>query len=101
MQKKSSHLEYETYSMNILLFPKKDISANVQPFCTPVTNIFVDFGTSTKLLGIRAKLNCNSLVKWYNKEVSRVKKEDNVSIIIHERGESVIVTTVFIYFSMP
>ena len=39
--------------MNILLFFKKDISANVvRPFYTPVTNIFVvDFGTSTKVLG--------------------------------------------------
>ena len=59
---KSNHLEYETYSMNILLFQRKT-SANARPFCTPVTNIFVYFGTSTKLLGIGAKLNCNSLVK--------------------------------------
>ena len=45
--------------MYILLFVRKTL-ANVWPFYTPVTNIFVDFGNSTKLDWGKAKVQIKS-----------------------------------------
>ena len=69
-------------------FSLRKTSANaVRPFYTPVTNIFVvDFGTSTKLLGIGGVQKWNRNSFKLSDIVSRsLESQKNISIIIHEQ----------------